>query len=251
MVSWSRTLAAVAVVSLAGVVAVVVAWPASPVYPAPLENGSTIADAHAAELESAGSFTYRDTTRIRVNGTLEADRSTVARFDTDTGAAVIERHSDRAGRLTVYDDGAGSSYERQVPPDGPVRYGQPLSGAAQVSRYRNPGIGPLIDDINYTYQGTTRLDGVRVHEYAATTSEQISGVVGPDSTGPDVDTAVNVSVFISTDGVVRKMRVLIDQRDGARTRTLNSTLAYTAVGETSVQEPDWLDTARNRTSPSR
>lgn len=251
MVSRSHALGAVVIVGLAGVVAAVVVFPASPVYPAPLENGSAIADAHATELGSAGSFTYHDTTRIRVNGTLETNRSTVARFDTGTGAALVDRYSDRAGRLTVYGDGAGSSYERQVPPDGPVRYGQPLSGAAQASRYRNPGIASLLSDINYTYQGTTRLGGVRVHEYAATTPEQIGGVVGQDKTGSDVNTTVDVRVFISADGVVRRMRILIDQRDGTRTRTLNSTLAYTAVGETSVPEPDWLGTARNRTGPSR
>ncbi|MEF8979890.1 MAG: hypothetical protein V5A39_13650 [Haloarculaceae archaeon] len=250
MAPWSRTLGVIVLVGLASAVVAVVAWPASPVYPAPLENGSTIADAHAAELESADSFTYRDTTRIRVNGTLETNRSTVARFDTDTGAELVERHSDRAGRYTVYGDGAGSSYERHAPPAGAVRYGQPLSGAARVSQYRNPGIAPLLGDVEYTYQGTTRLDGVRVHEYAATTPEQIGGVVGED-TDPDVDTTVNVRVFISTDGVVRRMRILVDQRDGTRTRTLNSTLAYTAVGETSVPEPGWLETARNRTGPSR
>lgn len=251
MVSWSRLLGAIVVVGLAGVVAAVVAWPASPVYPAPLEDGSAVVDAHAAELESAGSFTYRDTTRIRVNGTLETNRTTVALFDTETGAALVERHSDRAGRLTVYGDGAGTSYQRHAPPAGVVRYGQPLSGAAQVSRYRTPGIAPLLGDVEYTYQGTTRLDGVRVHEYAATTPEQIAGAVGLDATGPDVDTTVDVRVFISTDGVVRRMAILIAQRDGTRTRALNSTLTYTAVGETSVPEPDWLGTARNRTGPSR
>lgn len=251
MVPWSRVLGAIAVVSLAGVVVAIVAWPGPPVYPAPLDDGSAIVDAHAAELESAGSFTYRDTTRIRVNGTLQVNRTTVALFDTETGAALVVRHSDRAGRFTVYDDGAGTSYERHEPPVGPVRYGQPLSGATTVSRYREPGIAPLLGDVEYTYRGTTRLDGVRVHEYAATSSEQLAGVLGPDTADPDVDTTVDVRAFISADGVVRRMTVLIVQRDGARTRALNSTLTYTAVGETTVPEPDWLGTARNRTGPSR
>lgn len=250
MVSRSHALGAIVVVGLAGVVAAAL-WPAAPVYPAPLENGSTVADAHAAELESAGSFTYRDTTRIRVNGTLETNRSTVARFDTDTGAGLVERYSDRAGRYAVYGDGAGSSYERHTPPAGAVRYGQPLSGSARVSRYRNPGIASLLGNIEYTYRGASRLDGDRVHEYAATSPEQIEGVVGGDTTGPDVDTSVAVRVFISNDGVVRQMRIQLDQRDGPRTRTLNATLAYTDVGETSVPEPGWVETARNRTGPSR
>lgn len=250
MVTRLHALGAFVAVGLAGVVAAVL-WPAAPVYPAPLENGSTIAEAHAAELESAGSFTYRDTTRIRVNGTLETNRSTVARFDTDTGTELVERYSDRAGRYAVYGDGAGSSYERHAPPAGAVRYGQPLSGSARVSRYRNPGIAPLLGDVEYTYQGTTRLDGVRAHEYAATTPEQIEGAIGEDTTGPDVDTTVNVRVFVSTEGVVRQMHILIEQRDGARTRTLNSTLAYTDVGETAVPEPGWVEMARNRTGPSR
>lgn len=250
MVPWLRPVGAVVVLSLAAVGAAVAVWPAAPVSPAPLENGSAIADAHAAELESAGGFTYRDTTRIRVNGTLETNRTTVARFDTD-GAALVERRSDRVGRMTVYGDGAGSSYERHDPSVGPVRYGQPLQGATQVSRYRNPGIAPLVGDIEYTYQGTTRVDGIRVHEYAATTPEQVEGVVGADATGPAIDTTVDVRVFVSGDGVVRRMRITVEQRDGSRTRTLNSTLAYTAVGGTTVPEPDWVPAARNRTGPSR
>jgi hypothetical protein len=247
----SRTLGAILILGLATLAGGVIAWPATPVYPAPLENGSAMADAHAAELQSAGSFTYRDTTRIRVNGTLESNRTTVARFVTDTGVALIDRQSDRAGRLTAYSDGAGSRYERQQSPVGAVRYGQPLSGATRASRYRSPGIAPLLGDIEYTYRGTTRLDGIRVHEYAATTPAQISEAIGRDRTGPDVNSTVDVRVFISTDGVVRRMRLQIHQREGTRTRRLHSTLTYTAVGETSVPEPAWLDTARNRTAPSR
>lgn len=251
MVPSSRALTAVVVVGLVGVVAAVVASPTPPPYPAPLADGDAIVDAHAAELEAAGSFTYRDTTRIRVNGTLTVNRSTVGRFDTDTGAALVRRYDDRVGHRAVYGDGAGSSYERRVSPDGAVRYGQPLSGAAQVSRFRRPGIAPLLGDVNYTYEGVTRIDGVRAHEYAATTPDQVAGVVGRDATGPAVETTVDLRVFVSGDGVVRRMTVRLVQREGARTRTLNSALAYTTVGETTVPEPEWLATARARAGPSR
>lgn len=244
-------LGALAVVVLAVGVAAALAWPPTPVYPAPLEDGQSIVDAHAAELEAAGSFTYRDTTRIRVNGTLEVNQTTLALFDSDSGAVLVERYSDRAGRRLVYGDGAGATYERLEPPDGAVRYGQPLSGAARASRYRTPGITSLLGDVEYTYEGTTRLDGVRVHEYAATSPDQVEGAIARDATGPAVETTVDVRVFISADGVVRRMTVRMVQRDGARTRALNSTLAYTAIGETTVPEPDWLGTARNRTGPPR
>jgi hypothetical protein len=241
MVARSRLVAAFAVV----------AGPATPVYPAPLEDGDAIVDAHAEALEAAGSFHYHDTTRIRINGTLEANRTTVARFDLDTGAALVDQYSDQAGRYTKYGDGAGTSYERHAPPGGAVRYGQPLSGGTQVSRYREPGLRPLIGDVAYTYRGPTRLDGVQVHEYAATSPEQLSGAVGSDATGSSVNTTVDVRVFISSEGVVRRMTIRMAQRDDARTRQLNSTLSFTDVGATGVQEPDWVATARNRTGPTR
>lgn len=244
-------LGALAVVVLAAGVAAALAWPATPVYPAPLDDGRAIVDAHAAELEAAGSFTYRDTTRIWVNGTLEVNRTTTALFDSDSGAVLVERHSDRAGRRLVYGDGAGASYERLEPPVGAVRYGQPLSGAARASRFRSPGITPLLGDVEYTYEGTARLDGAHVHEYAATSTDQVEGAIAGDETGPAVETTVDVRVFISEDGVVRRMTVRVLQRDGARTRALNSTLAYATIGETSVPEPGWLETARNRTGPPR
>lgn len=242
-----RVVAPVAL-ALASAVTAAVAWP-TPVYPAPLGDGDAIVDTHAERLETAGSFTYRDTTRISVNGTLEVNRTTVGRFDTAAGVGLVERH-DRAGHLAVYGDGAGSSFERRESPDGTVSYGRPLAGAAQVSRYRKPGIAPLLGEVEYTYEGMARVDEVRVHEYAATTPEQVAGALEVD-TPPAVETTVDVRVFLSRDGVVRRMTILVVQRDGDRTRTLHSTLSYTAVGETTFPEPEWVDTARERTGPSR
>lgn len=245
----ARVVVALVALALGSAVTAAVAWPA-PVYPAPLEDGSAIVDTHAERLETAGSFTYRDTTGISVNGTLEVNRTTVARFDTVAGAGLVRRF-DSAGEYAVYGDGQGSSFERRASPDGSVSYGHPLAGAAQVNRYRKPGIAPLLGDVEYTYVGTARVDGVRVHEYAATTPEQVAGAVGLDSTAPAVETTVDLRVFVSDAGIVRRMTILVVQRDGERTRTLNSTLAYTDVGETDVTEPGWVETARERTGPAR
>jgi hypothetical protein len=73
----------------------------------------------------------------------------------------------------------------------------------------------------------------------------------PDATDPSVNTTVDVRVNISSEGVVRRMTIRMVQRDDARTRQLNSTLSFTDIGATSVQEPDWVATARNRTGPTR
>ncbi len=246
----ARLAAVVALGILAGgLVGLAAASPAP--YEAPLADGDAIAATHAAELEAAGNFTSRATTRISVNGSLQVNRTTVARLNTDASTALVDRYSDRVGRITVYGDGAGGTYERQAPTRGPVRFGQPLASATMPSQYRRPGIAPLLGDVDYSYRGVTRVDGVRVHEYAATSPGQLDGIIGQDETGSAVTSTVDVRVFITPEGVVRELTLLVEQRGTDRTRTLNSSLRFSAVGQTTVPEPDWLPTARQRVGPPR
>ena len=222
-----------------------------PVYEPPLANGSSIAAAHAGALDAAGGFTYADRTTIAVNGTVRTNLRTTARFDATSSARLVERRSLGAADQTIYADGEGSAYERITSPEGAVSYGQPLGMASQESRYRRPGIDSLLGDVDYTYVGTATVDGVTVAEYAATDATQLVDLIGPAAAAPDVETTVDVRVYISPDGVVRLLTIHLFQRDGGRTRSLNSSLSYGAVGSTTVDPPAWIETARARTGPPR
>lgn len=223
----------------------------TPLYEPPLENGSAIVDRHAEALDAAGSFTYEARTEITINGTVHTNRTTVARFDSETGASTIERRSPRIGRLVAYGDGAGTSYQRLETPSGAVSYGQPLGLLTQSSRFTRAGLAPLLRNVSYSYEELAQVDGATVHEYAATNVSDLDGLVDTGGSGSAVTRTVALRVSIGTDGVIRRVTVRVVQRDGERTRRLDSALTYRDVGETTVAEPDWLPEARNRTGPAR
>jgi hypothetical protein len=223
----------------------------TPLYEPPLENGSDIVDRHAEALDAAGSFTYEARTRITINGTVDTNRTTVARFDSESGASAIERTSRRVGRLVAYGDGAGTSYQRLELPSGRVSYGQPLGVLTRSSRFTRAGLEPLLRDVAYSYEGLAQVDGTPVHEYAATNVSDLDDLVETGGSGTAVTRTVDLRVAIGNDRIVRQVTVLVVQRDGERTRRLDSSLTYRAVGETTVAEPDWLPEARNRTGPPR
>lgn len=228
----------------------VVTQPA-PVYEPPLADGSDIVDRHAGALDAAGGFTHEARTTITINGSVHANRTTVARFDNASGASIVAQTGPRMGRLVAYSDGAGTRYQRLETPRGAVRYGQPLGLLTQSSRYTRAGLTPLLRDVDYSYQGLAEIDGTTVHEYAATNVSDLEGLVETDGEGSAVTRTVDLRVAIGSDGVFKRVTVLVVQRDGDRTRRLDSSLSFSEVGTTTVSAPPWLAEARERVGPGR
>ena len=222
----------------------------TPPYEPPLDDGERIVDAHAARLANASGFTYESRTRLTVNGSVRTNRTETALFDQVSGASLVDHRSPRFGRTRIYDDGAGSSVQRLDAPDGGVRYGRPLD-LSSMQRFRRAGLAPLLTDVDYDYVGPTRLDGVRVHEYAATELDQASDFFDGVRENSSAIRSVDLRVYVSNERVIRRLEISLVRRGDDGSRTLDSAIAYRDVGETTVTAPDWVDEARNRTAPAR
>lgn len=186
----------------------------------------------------------RDSGRVRSVGELvqaDGDSLTTTTYTAD-GETAEERVLSQDGETrTEY------RYDTE-PYDGDV---QPVNESEVVDRALLRAIGT---DIDWTYAGTDTVDGETVARFEASGVENVSGFSAGDA-ATDGDVGSNVSadsndtveaaVLVDGDGVVRQFEyTLVTEQDGVPVR-LSLTVDVTGVGQTTVDEPSWLDEARS------
>jgi len=208
------------------------------------------------ELASERNGTERS---VFVNRTVEVDRENqrlrsvgeLVQADGDSLTTTTYTAGEETGehRVLKQDGESRTEYRYDTEPyDGAV---QPVNESEVVDRALLRAIGT---DINWTYAGTETVDGETVSRFEASGIENVSGFsAGAAATDGDVGSNVSAdandtataTVLVDDDGVVRQFEyTLVTEQDGVPVR-VSLTVDVTAIGQTTVEEPSWLDEARN------
>lgn len=243
-------------------------------------DGADLRANHLGALEAAGS--YRSSFAMTIDGT-----DTAVLLNRSAAVDLAERESATTVRLeadTIEGDGlsvatystGNVTYRRIVADVGQqtvTRYDaarKPYSDAPLAVEPADPEavahatlIGPLVDDVNWTQRGVERYDGGWVTRYEAAGAENVSRLRGAavdagrvESADADVFgasrglqvTDSNATLLVSPDGVVRYYHVHIDAAIGGQPVEMTLEGSTAGLGSTSVDGPDWLESAKDRTS---
>jgi hypothetical protein len=221
-------------------------------------NASALAEDHAENLREAGSFTVvvdgsasvgdagPDTDQAqRVAVDLEGNTSLVT-------TSVVQRQDNQSAsdNRTVYvtEDaaffrtGSGES----------VRYQQlNLSGSGALGRtfggeqYLDvSGSVPTLAATEWTRNGTVERDGETLTRFSAGSGDALNrSALGLT---PSVNlTDYDATLLVTAEGTIRELTFSLGAQAQGQTLTQALELRYTEVGSTAVDEPDWLDEARN------
>lgn len=205
---------------------------------------------HVAALEAAGSFTRTSTLVVRnasatryVNGTYAVERDGPA-VNTANITYVLEGGVEDVPTTTRY-TADGETYDRQVTrtTDGtevgyrrgaaPYAASDPRPVDRTVAYTLGRIARDVVDGSAWNRTGSGRVDGVEATRYD--TSGERFGVSGaPGAAGA-------ATLVVDAEGVVRYVAYrFVVERDGERTAYVYRA-AYSDVGSTTVEEPDWTD----------
>lgn len=227
---------------------------------------TALAERHFEALRAAGSFTLERNATVAIDGDVrpEEPRPDWYRPPSRTRVAV-DLDARRFHHASV--DAAGSRGETFGSPEEEASRRKPCPSAdceweyrhleradpdallRGIDRYRRDRpaemLAAVMDDWAFAYAGTTELDGEPVHRYTANWT--FDGAVHPFAERPDG----TGTLLVTADGVVRRWetrfvgpaRVTVDGEPRTVTVTRRNVVRYDAVGETTVERPDWVDRA--------
>lgn len=239
-------------------------------------DASALAERHFEALRAAGSFTTNHSEQVRVAGDARPDGPVPEGYHPPSHTRV--RVDLAAGRLLRRDVTVGHRRSaRFVSPDVWATRRAPCSSgdcaveydyrrrpaeesrSRAIDRYRSDAAA---DDLatrlrgvtvgfEYAHAGTVTRDGERLHRYRA---EKDLASAPPPFAEPPTGTA---TVLVTPAGVVREFTleytgpatVTVDGEPRTVTVTQASVWTYTAVGETAVERPGWLEQARDADPP--
>lgn len=248
-----RKLAALAVVALVVVAGCTGGNPAAdgspedPLYESPLD-AQTVTDAHVDALHDAGSFTIQsDATRELVDENQSTETSSVVRGDVTSGA-VFSRTESSQQTVELYASGNGTAYQRFVV--GNQTQYQDVSGqAGNASQYAHNTVSSLVGMFEFSHTGTESTDDGTVHVYEAGSVDAVNtsspAFAQVEASAIDEATA---TLRVRDDGVVVSAGYDVTITVQNRTQRVDTTQQFTAVGDTDVAEPAWLDDAQSNAS---
>ncbi len=225
-------------------------------------NAEQMAQAHADALQDAGSFTMTVATETEArggNGTGNAsdsfglDSSLPARMAVDFEQARVRASAD-AGFVTTSEYvsfDAGKTYRRVGGGNG----SQPTYVVMNVSERSLTAASE--DDLlasvekrtqrrlaraNFTVAGVEEYRGTRVTRLVA---RGVSNHTLPETNHTSVENATTV-VLVGPDGLVHRIEEHRTVSVFGATTSYTAVVEYRELGETTVEKPDWLDEAKNR-----
>lgn len=237
-------------------------------------NGSTLSQDHVSQLEEAGSYTtlmtldvesvnqsasIESTTRVDLDperalrtSIITADLFGGAELRTDTFTANDETYRrlefDQGDQPSVQYSHATAPYQDQGElGTTPVNFTETMN--ARLARSAG-------DSIQWTQTGTVERNGTTLTRYEASGQESFADfrnqtVIGP-SDGNLTDLNASVSeisavMFVNRNGLVREFSFELNgTRDGGPV-SLSFAVEIVDVSATTVEDPDWLEEARQQT----
>ncbi|WP_135821170.1 DUF7537 family lipoprotein [Halostella litorea] len=202
-------------------------------------TGEMVNESHTSAIQSAGSYTLES--NVSLTG---ADSSLVqnahGQVDLENDRQYAVQFASLFGNRTTYRYTAdNTTYQRIVPEDGETQY--QTSEGGQIA---NPSINTdNVDAFEWEQQGTETHEGVGVTRYEATGVANYTAL--PTSPAEENVSDVSATLLVSEDGVMHEYRVDYTQEGSGSTQEISLRYAVTDVGSTTVEEPGWLDEARN------
>ncbi|WP_121820645.1 DUF7537 family lipoprotein [Halostella salina] len=202
-------------------------------------DGEMLNESHTEAIESAGSYT------LGYNVTLSGSNSSLVQntrgqVDLENDRQYAVQFVSLFGNRTTYRYTAdGTTYQRIVPENGETQY-QTSNGSTTASPAINTN---NVDAFEWEQQGTETVDGVGVTRYEATGVANYSALPTAPSEANASD--VSATLLVSEDGVMHEYTLDYTQESSGATQEISLRYAATEVGSTTVEEPDWLDEARN------
>lgn len=205
------------------------------------ENGtnvSALADGHAEALNgSSFSLTIASTQNSsmgnqssEVTAAVSADRETVRANVTGGGqqSTLYLTESQRYTRMTTGDDTVYDVSERKS--SGMQLVPSSYSGAAYVEQFAAQ------TGANFTPTGIREVDGTPVVVLRAD---------GGNISEQTPITSYDATILVDEDGVIHSLDVTAEAEQDGETSTVSFSLNVTDVDDTTIEEPSWLDEARN------
>ncbi|MFC7167703.1 DUF7537 family lipoprotein [Halospeciosus flavus] len=241
MRSRTRTLTALLLVAALVVGAGCAAMPGGETkpYETPL-NGSEMEQKHATVLQEAGSYTYELNYSSSFSGQSFLGTNVSAQVDTESDAAFFATNSS-LGPIEVYVPPNGSAYQR-IGTGEEARYRQ-IQQRPNLSQFARLDLTNLTAKTNFTANGTTTIDGETVWVYESSANESLSMA---DSVFEHANSSV--TLYVRSDGLVKRTTVTVTAGSGDTSGSLTLTRTFRKVGSTMVEEPAWLDEAKNATA---
>ncbi|PSQ27832.1 hypothetical protein BRD03_06375 [Halobacteriales archaeon QS_9_68_17] len=209
-------------------------------------DGETVSSDHAAALQEAGSFTYEVSleaadgeSSLSINARVEAD------VENDEAYSVQE--SNLFGNQTAYKYTSGdSTYEKTVrgSDEENAQYATSEDGQVQPVNTTPSFEASLVDGLEWSQEGTEEQNGVGVTRYESTGVANVTALAGAGTDAENVSDA-SATMYLDADGVVRQYDLTYTVQEGDSETAVTYEVETTGVGSTSVEEPDWLDEARN------
>ena len=222
----------------------------------------TLATSHTTSLRDAESFTLDysvRTTRSTPNETSEFAFDWTVRADVDSGTQLIHANVSGIGDQP----NTTMAFDLYITPDGTAVQRSSFGGSVQYQRVpadeynlstylsaMNVTTDLDPESENFTYEGTTTVDGETLHVYTVSDVDQLSLPDSAASTA-EFDTS-SVSVFdlrllVDDAGVIRQLTYDVEVTEGDEVIRLQFELRYSDIGTTVVEEPDWVSEATTQT----
>lgn len=215
-----------------------------PMYEEPLV-GSSVAANHEAVIDDGGSFTLVSNTEQSRDEQSQTVNSTVA-VNYDSGAL---HSTQEAGSQTIstYVLANGSAYQRFESQRG-TEFRQPPQ-PANASVFASGRIATLVTGFTYSHVGTETVDGTETEVYEASGAEDLNESARAfQSLDAENVTALESRVYVTEDGLVKRFEYEIRLNVDDTETGVDVTQTYSRLGETTVEEPSWLDDARTNTT---
>jgi hypothetical protein len=215
-----------------------------PTYEAPL-NDVTVAENHEAVIADAGSFTLvSDTSQSRGERTQTLNTTVAVNYDT---GELLSTQQAGPQTITTYVLANGSAYQRFESSRG-TQYRQPQR-AANASLYASGRIEALANAFTFSHVGTESVEGTETDVYEASGAEDLNESARAfQSIDADNVTSLEARLYITEDGLVKRFEYELLLDSAGTEAGVDVTHTYTRLGETTVEEPSWLDDARTNTS---
>lgn len=235
-------------------------------------NETALAISHFETLRSAGSFTLNRTSTVAIDGETRPEEPTPEWYRPPS-RTYMEVDLDEGRYLHRSVTAGHSQAAKFISSDETARRQRPCSSdscdwkyhylerpehdtiAGEIDRFRTARVVEMMvqvmDDWHYTYEETTERNGQTVYRYTAEWT--FDNPVHPYAEQP----TGTGTLWVSRDGVVvaweyrytGPAEVMIDGERRMVNVTHRNVQTYTSVGETTVEQPAWVDSARERDPP--
>lgn len=219
------------------------------IYETPLD-GDAVADAHAAALSDAGSYTIEsNATQSSSARNQTTETSTLIRGDLESGA-VYTRTAARQQTVEGFGFANGTAYQRYATGDR-VQYVNATGRMGNATGYARSTVAQFAGLFEFSYAGTETVDSTTVHVYEAAGSDALNTSAPAWSALNESDVqSVEATMHVREDGVVTRAGYDITVTMQGSQQRVDATQRFTAIGDTSVEPPAWIPDARHNTTRS-